>query len=196
MQGSLLDLDLLLLEYRSRVYNSSPFKLQTTKAGKQTVLKNTKHPLYDKWGNLQKRVHFDKEYSTTRLAFPWKGFYSPGGHVSSTRDKYAFFSFTYCVDLFLGALPLWPLDTSSNFQLDRKDPIRHYTLDNIRWLNKPDNVANKPSTGTNSKSDFTKRKDFIKLLYSCERSQHVLVKMLGALTKGYGTITNGGPSPT
>jgi hypothetical protein len=125
IQGSLLDLDFQLLEYRSPVYGKSPFKLQTTKKGKQTVLKNTTHPLYEKWDALPKRVHFDKEYSTTRLTFPWKGFYSPGG-LSSTRDKYAFFSFVYCMDLFLGELPLWPLDTSSNFQLDRKDPMRHY----------------------------------------------------------------------
>jgi hypothetical protein len=72
IQGSLLDLDFQLLEYRSPVYGKSPFKLQTTKKGKQTVLKNTTHPLYEKWDALQKRVHFDKEYSTTRLTFPWK----------------------------------------------------------------------------------------------------------------------------
>jgi hypothetical protein len=143
IQGSLLDLDFRLLEYRSPVYNESPFKLQTTRRGMQTVLKNTAHPLYEKWNALQKRVHFDQEYSTTRLTIPWKGFYSPGG-LSSTRDKYVFFYFVYCMDLFLGALPLWPLNTSSNIQLDRRDSIRHYTLDNVRWLNKPDNVATSP----------------------------------------------------
>jgi hypothetical protein len=169
IQGSLLDLDFQLLEYRSPVYGKSPFKLQATKKGKQTVLNNTTHPLYEKWDALQKRVHSDKEYSTTRLTFPWKGFYCPSA-LSSIRNKYAFFSFVYCMDLFLGALPLWPLDTSSNFQLDRKDPMRHYTLDNVRWLNKPDNVANKPSTGAHSKSDFNKRKDVVKLLHNCERS--------------------------
>jgi hypothetical protein len=100
------------------------------------------------------------------------------------------------MDLFLGALPLWPLDTSSNFQLDRKDPMRHYTLDNVRWLNKPDNVANKPSTGAHSKSDFNKGKDVVKLLHNCERSQNTLVQMLAALTKGFGTTSIGGPSPT
>lgn len=71
----------------------------------------------------------------------------PHGRIVSQRDKYALFSFVYVTDLFLGALPLWPLPMCSEFQLDRKDPMRHYTINNIRWLNKSDNVANKPSTG-------------------------------------------------
>lgn len=58
IQGSLLDLDFQLLEYRSPVYGKSPLKLQTTKKGKQTVLKNTTHPLY---GTL-----FKSEFTLTK----------------------------------------------------------------------------------------------------------------------------------
>jgi hypothetical protein len=70
----------------------------------------------------------------------------------------------------------------------------HDILDNVRWLNKPDNVANKPSTGAHSKSD--KRKEVVKLLHNYERSQNTLGQMLAALTKGYGTTSIGEPSPT
>lgn len=44
--------------------------------------------------------------ATTRITFPWKGFYMPKGKVSNIRDKYDFFAFVYSIDLFLGALPL------------------------------------------------------------------------------------------
>lgn len=91
------------------------------------------------------------------------------------------------MDLFLGALPLWPLDMSSQFQLDRKDPMRHYTIDNVRWLNKSDNVANKPLSGKQNGSLFKSTKDVVRLLHSCERANILMMEMLGALSKGYGT---------
>jgi hypothetical protein len=83
---------------------------------------------------------------------------------------------------------------SLNFQLDRKDPMRHYTKDNVRWLNKSYNIANKPSSNTQSKSDFSKWKGQLKHFYNIERSQYVLTEMLGALTKGYGISESGVPS--
>jgi hypothetical protein len=45
-----------------------------------------------------------------------------------------------------------------------------------------------------SKSDFSKRKDQLKLFYNIELSQYVLTEMLGALTKGYGISESGVPS--
>jgi hypothetical protein len=106
-------------------------------------VKNKDHPVYENWDSLVSRTHFDKAYATTMITFPWKGFYMPGGHILSHRDKCSFFSFTCATDLILGALALWPLDASAHFQLDRKDPLRHYMLDNVRWLERSDNMANK-----------------------------------------------------
>jgi hypothetical protein len=131
LQNGLVTLDEVLLRYKSLVYNACPLKIRTYKNGKREVLKITAHPVYDKWDSLLRRTQFDEAYATTRVAFSWKGFYLPKGKVCSLRDKYSFFAFVYSTDLFLGSLPLWPLDMSSQFQLDRKDPMRHYTLDNI-----------------------------------------------------------------
>lgn len=133
-QNELHQLDSCLLKYQSPVYKSYPLKLREYKNGRSEVVKNTDHPAYDKWESLINRVHFDPAYATTRLTFGWKGFYLPKGKISSQRDKYAFFTFAYVTDLFLGALPLWPLDASSQFQLDRKDPLRHYTIDNVSMV--------------------------------------------------------------
>jgi hypothetical protein len=108
----------VLLKYQSPVYNACPLIVREYKNGKREVIKNTNHPVYDKWDALIRRTNFDPSYATTRNTFPWKGFYSPKGKVTSQRDKYAFFSFVYATNLFLGALPLWPLNMSSQFQLD------------------------------------------------------------------------------
>lgn len=155
--------------------------------GKRLVVKNTEHPLYDKWDSLISRTHHDPAYATTGISFSWKGLYMPKGKVSNTRDKYAFFAFVYSIDLFLGALPLWPTKFSSEFQLDRKDRLRHYTLDNVRWLSKSDNMANKPSTVKEKGTFFWGTKDVVKLLHACERSNAVFTEYLGALTKEYGS---------
>lgn len=187
LQNDLSSLDTCLLKYKSPVYQLCPLKLKEYKNGRSEVIKNTEHPAYDKWESLINRVHFDSAYATTRLTFGWKGFYLPKGKIASQRDKCAFFSFAYVTDLLLGALPLWPTDASSQFQLDRKDPLRHYTIDNVRWLSKPDNMANKPSTGKPTGSHFKSTKDVIRLLHSCERNNIITTEILGALTKGYGT---------
>jgi hypothetical protein len=130
LQNGLTNLDAVLLKYLSPVYKACPLKIRSYKNGRKEVVKNTHHPVHKKWDSLISRIHFDKAYATTRLTFPWKGFYLPGGRISNHRDKYAFFAFAYSMDLFLGSLPLWPLHASSQFQLDRKDPLRHYTIDN------------------------------------------------------------------
>lgn len=185
LQNGLTTLDDVLLKYSSPVYNACPLKVRSYQNGRKEVLKNTTHPAYEKWDSLLKRVFFDDSYHTTRITFPWKGFYLP--KVTSHRDKYAFFSFAYTTDLLLGALPLWPLPMASQFQLDRKDPMRHYTLDNVRWLSKSDNVANKPSHGKEKGGHFKTTKDVVRLLHSCERANVLSMEILGALMKGYGT---------
>lgn len=138
---------------------------------------------------LVSRVHFNAAYSTTRLTFPWKGFYLPNRRICNHRDKYAFFAFAYATYLFLGALPLWPLEASAHFQFDRKDPLKHYTLDNVRWLKRSDNMANNPSLGKNQGKFVKSTKDVVRILKSCERNNQVCTKMLRALTKGYGAAT-------
>lgn len=185
-QNGLTDLDKALLRYQSPVYNTCPLKLKVYKNGRQDVTKNKNHPAFEKWDALVSRVHFNTAYSTTRLTFPWKGFYLPGARISNHRDKYAFFAFAYATDLFLGALPLWPLDAAAQFQLDRKDPLRHYTLDNVRWLERSDNMANKPSFQKEAGTYVKSTKDVLRILKSCERNNQVCTEMLGALTKGYG----------
>jgi hypothetical protein len=187
LQHGLMSLDEVLGKYKSPVYNASPFRKRIYKNGKREFLKNIAHPVYDKWDSLIRRTNSDPAYATTRITFPWKGSYMPQGRLTSQREKYAFFSFVYATDLLLGALPLWPLPMCSEFQLDRKDPMRHYTIDNIRWLNKSDNVANKPSTGKGNGTLFRSTKDVIRLLNSCERTNILTMEMLGALSKGYGT---------
>jgi hypothetical protein len=187
LQNGLTSLDEILLKYTSPVYNQCPLRVRLFKNGKKEILKNTLHPAYDKWDSLIKRTQFDDPYATTRIAFSWKGFYHPKAKVVNLRDKYAFFAFAYATDLFLGALPLWPLDMSFQFQLDRKDPMRHYTIDNIRWLNRSDNMANRPSHGREKGTCFKSTKDVVRLLHSCERANIVMTEMLGALTKGYGS---------
>lgn len=186
MQNGLTDLDDRLLQYSSLVYNICPLRVRSFLNGKRLVIKNTNHPAYEKWNSLISRTHHDPAYATTRITFPWKGFYLPKGKVSNVRDKYAFFAFAYSLDLFLGALPLWLTKFSSEFQLDRKDPMRHYTLDNVRWLSKSDNMAHKPSTGQEKGSLFKNTKDVVKLLHACQRSNTVFTEVLGSLTKGYG----------
>jgi hypothetical protein len=185
MQNGLTDLDKKLLQYSSPVYNACPFKVRSFLNGKRLVVKNTEHPAYEKWDSLISRTHHDPAYATTRVTFAWKGFYLPKGKVSNVRDKYAFFAFAYSLDLFLGALPLWPTKFSSEFQLDRKDPMRHYTLDNVRWLSRSDNMAHKPSNGQEKGSFFRNAKDVVKLLHACQRSNTVFTEVLGTLTKGY-----------
>lgn len=106
---------------------------------------------------------------------------------SNQRDKYAFFAFAYSIDLFLGALPLWPTKFASEYQSDKKKPMRHYTLDNVRWLSKSDQMANKPSTGKEKGTFFKSSKDVVKLPNACERLNAIFTKALGTLTKGYGT---------
>jgi hypothetical protein len=189
LQNGLTHLDETLLKYKSPVYNACPLRVRNYKNGKREVLKNTDYLVYDKWDSLLRRTQFDDSYATTRVTFPWKGFYLPRGKVNSLRDKYAFFSFVYTTDLFLGALLLWPLDMSSQFQFDRKDRMRHYTLDNVWWLNKSDNVANKPSTGKQNGTLFKSTKEAVRLLHSCERANILQMETLFALTKGYGTQT-------
>lgn len=145
-QHKLRDLDECLLKYISPIYNAPVFLKKTIKkTGFIEVVKNSKHPLFDKWYNLVSRC-FDKSeaYSTTRLTFPWRGFCWLGSRVFSTRDKYAWFSFAYTCDLLLGPLPLFPREAHKQFQLDRIDTTRHYTIDNVGWLSKSDNIANKP----------------------------------------------------
>jgi hypothetical protein len=171
------------------VYKACPLKVRTYKSGQRDIVKNKEHPVYEKWDSHISRTHFDEAYATTRVTFPWKGFYMPRGHVLSHRDKYAFFSFVYATDLALGALPLWPLDAFSDFQLDRKDPLRHYTLGNVCWLERLDNMDNKPFFGKNSGTYVKTTKDVVKKLRACERNNLVCTKILGALMKGYGTTS-------
>jgi hypothetical protein len=140
MQNGLTELDACLLKYQSPVYEECPLKLLSYKNGKREIVKNKAHPVFEKWDSLISRTHFSPAYASTRITFPWKGFYMPAGKISSHRDKYAFFAFVYATDLTLGALPLWPLDSASHYQLDRKDPLRHYTLDNVHWLEKSDAI--------------------------------------------------------
>jgi hypothetical protein len=70
VQGGLKDLDLVLLNYSSPIYNCCPLRLKSYKNGKEEVLKNKEHPLFEKWESLINRVHFDDSYATTRLTFP------------------------------------------------------------------------------------------------------------------------------
>jgi hypothetical protein len=111
----------------------------------------------------------------------------PKGKISNLRDKYAFFAFAYSTDLILGALPLWPLEYSSQFQLDRRDSMRHYTLDNVRWLGRFDNMASKPSSGRNKGILFQSAKDVKRLLNACEKTNTFTQELLGALSKGCGS---------
>jgi hypothetical protein len=67
------------------------------------------------------------------------------------------------------------------------DPMRYYTIDNIRWLSKSDNVANKPSTGRTNGTHFNSTKDVVRLLHGVERANILQMVMLGALLKGNGT---------
>lgn len=157
------------------------------KNGKREVKKNKDHPAYEKWDSLISRTHFDEAYATTRIAFPWKGYYMPKGKISNLRDKYAFFAFAYSTDLILGALPLWPLEYASQFQLDRRDPMRHYTLDNVRWLGRSDNMASKPSNGRSEGTLFQSTKDVKRLLSACEKTNSFTLELPGALSKGYGS---------
>lgn len=184
IQNGLSKLDEVLLKYKSPVYKQCPLIQRSYKNGRADIIKNTDHPVYDKYDSLLKRIHFDTAYATTRLTFAWKGFYMPNGKVSSLRDKYAFFSFVYSTDLILGALPLWPHDMSSQYQLDRSDPMRHYTLDNVRWLDKSDNMANKPSDGKPKGPLFRTTKQVVELLHNVRRANMIQLETLGALMKG------------
>lgn len=186
VQNGLEDLDSKLLGYSSPVYKMCPLKVKSYKNGKRRVMKNKEHPAYEKWESLISRTHFDPAYATTRITFPWKGYYLPTGKICNLRDKYAFFAFVYSTDLVLGALPLWPTAYCSEFQLVRRDPMRHYTLDNVRWLSRSDNMANKPANGQDKGSFIKSPKDVFKILKACERSNKIFTEALGALTKGYG----------
>jgi hypothetical protein len=77
VQNGLEDLDKMLLKYTSPVYKTCPLKLKSYKNGKHRVMKNKDHPTYEKWESLIYRTHFDPAYATTRVTFPWKGYYLP-----------------------------------------------------------------------------------------------------------------------
>jgi hypothetical protein len=97
----------------------------------------------------------------------------------SAPDKYAWFSFAYTCDLLLGPLPLFPTEAHRQFQLDRIDTIRHYTIDNVRWLSKSDNIANKPPGRSPYIQDahFSKT-DLVRIMYSIERTQLQLIQLM------------------
>jgi hypothetical protein len=90
---------------------------------------------------------------------------------------------THC-DLLLGPLPLFPTEAHRQFQLDRIDTTRHYTLDNVRWLSKSDNIANKPSGRSIHIQDarFSKT-DLVRVLYSIERTQLQLMQFMSVLSQ-------------
>jgi hypothetical protein len=100
--------------------------------------------------------------------------------VFSTRDKYACFSFVYACDLLLDPLPLFPKEAHRQFQLDRIGTSRHYTIDNIRWLSKSDNIANKPPGKTRLEDARFTKTDLVRIMYSIERNQLQLTQMLAA----------------
>jgi hypothetical protein len=144
LQHGLKDLNEALLNYYSPIYEHPILLPQKTKKCMRAVI-NRDHPLYDKWLNLLSRI-FSAEsgYCTTRLMFPWRGFYLP--NKTNGNDKYAWCSFVMCMDLFLGPIPGYPdIDTYSLYQLDRVNSNRHYTIDNVRWMDKANNIANKPA---------------------------------------------------
>jgi hypothetical protein len=153
------------------------------KTGFTEVIKNSRQPLYDKWYDLVSRC-FDKNgsYSTTRLTFSWRGFCLPGSRVFSTRDKYAWFSFAYTCDLLLGPLPLFPTEAHRQFQLDRIDTTRHYTVDNVRWLSKSDNIANKPPRKANIQDVRFSKTDLVQVMYSIEQTQLQLMQFMSILS--------------
>jgi hypothetical protein len=64
--------------------------------------------------------------------------------------------------------------------------MRHYTLDNVRWLSRSDNMANKPFNGQEKSTFIKSPKDVVKILKACERSNAIFTEALGTLTKGYG----------
>jgi hypothetical protein len=70
-----------------------------------------------------------------------------------------------------------------------KDPLRLYTIDNVRWLERSDNMANKPSFRKDSGTYVKTTKDVVRILKACKRNNVVCTKMLGALMKGYGTAS-------
>jgi hypothetical protein len=144
LQHGLENLNEALLNYYSPIYEQPILLPQKTKKCMRAVI-NRDHPLYDKWLYLLSRI-FSAEsgYCTTQLTFPWRGFYLPS--KTNGKDKYAWCSFVMCMDLFLGPIPGYPnIDTYSLYQLDRVDFNRHYTIDNVKWMDKANNIANKPA---------------------------------------------------
>jgi hypothetical protein len=183
-QHELRDLDACLLRYTSPIYNKPVLvKRIIKKTGFTEVIKNSRHPLYDKWYDLVSRC-FDKNesYSTTRLTFSWRGFCLLGSWVFSTRDKYAWFSFAYTCNLLLGPLPLFPTEAHRQFQLDRIDTTRHYTVDNVRWLSKSDNIANKPPGKANIQDVRFSKTDLVRVMYSIEQTQLQLMQFMSILS--------------
>jgi hypothetical protein len=101
----------------------------------------------------------------------------------------------YRADLFLGALLvtlafgcLCTISTSK-FELDRMDPLQHHTLDNVRWLERSDNMANKPSFEKDSGTYVKTTKDVLRILQVCEQNNLVYTELLGALVQGNGSAS-------
>jgi hypothetical protein len=132
IQNGLTKLDEALLTYTSSVYKSCPFKVRSYLNGKKLVVKNTEHPLYDKWDSLISRTHHDPAYATTRITFSWKGFYMPKGKVNNVRDKYAFLHLCTQLISFSGRYHCGQPSSRLNINWTKKilfDIIRSTTLD-------------------------------------------------------------------
>jgi hypothetical protein len=95
-------------------------------------------------------------------------------------------SFGICLDLFLGPLSGYPdVSTYTLYQLDRVDSNRHYTIDNVRWIDKANNIVNQPA----GKDDWLHlpvcQKEAETVAKSIELRRHIrgLTKSTGTLAK-------------
>jgi hypothetical protein len=106
LQHGLKDLNEALLNYYSPIYKQPILLPHKTKKCMRALI-NRDHPLYDKWLYLLSRIFLaESGYRTTRLTFPWRGFYL--SNRINGKDKYAWCSFVMCMDLFLGPFPRIP----------------------------------------------------------------------------------------
>ena len=95
---------------------------------------NRDHPLYSTWTGIitrtMKSAHYTK--NNIRLDRAWLGTYGLGPG-RNRYDPFAWFSFLYYVDRYLGPRPFHGKPAGVEFTIDRINPFAHYEPGNIRW---------------------------------------------------------------
>jgi hypothetical protein len=96
---------------------------------------NTDHPLCSTWKGIISRTRTDEHYVKNGVTMyaAWVGTYGLGPNRTNRYDPFAWISWVYYVDRFLGPKPAHGTPAAAEFSMDRINPFLNYEPGNIRW---------------------------------------------------------------